>query len=96
MLESKLKKLSYKKASSGLSTLLCLFVPSKSKSGPTVISPQYTVCISAYVDPVTLRLWVTVCYCACAVCACGLQSTLKCVRDFGVNFLSLKQDLTVH
>ena len=33
-----------------------------------------------------LRLRVTVCYCECVVRTCGLQSTVKYVRDFGVNF----------
>ena len=47
-------------------------------------------------DHCTLRLRVTVCNCACAARACGLQSTVKCVRDFGVSFLSLNLHLTVY
>ena len=43
-----------------------------------------------------LRLRVTVCNCACAARACGLQSTVKCVRDFGVSFLSLNLHLSVY
>ena len=35
-----------------------------------------------------LRLRVTVCYCACMVCTCGLQSTVECVHDFGNFFIA--------